>query len=70
MLTERRTALMRLLKAGQVSSRQPRSRFARRVVVVGIAAFSALAAVVGTERGEALDRAIAKRVQANKDPRI
>ena len=59
---------MRLVKARQRSSRQPRSRFARRVVVVGIAAFSALAAVVGTERGEALDREIAKRVQANDDP--
>jgi undecaprenyl-diphosphatase len=40
------------------------------VLVVGIAAFSALAAMVGTEQGEAIDREIAKRVQSNKDPRI
>jgi membrane-associated phospholipid phosphatase len=61
---------MRLGKVRQRTSREPRSRVARRVLVVGIAAFSALAAMVGTERGEALDREIAKRVQSNKDPRI
>ena len=46
------------------------TRFARRVLVAGIAAFSALAAMVQTKRGEAIDRAIAARVQANNDPRI
>ncbi len=45
-------------------------RFSRRVFVAGIAAFSALAAMVQTKRGEAIDRAIAARVQSNKDPRI
>jgi undecaprenyl-diphosphatase len=40
------------------------------VFVAGIAAFSALAAMVQTKQGEAIDRAIAARVQANKDPRI
>jgi membrane-associated phospholipid phosphatase len=46
------------------------TRFARRVLLAGIAAFSALAAVVQTKQGEAMDRAIAARLQANNDPRI
>ncbi|HEX5824516.1 MAG TPA: phosphatase PAP2 family protein [Candidatus Limnocylindrales bacterium] len=46
------------------------TRFARGVLVAGIAAFSALAAVVPTKQGEALDRAITAKVQANDDPRI
>ncbi len=45
-------------------------RFERRVLVAGIAAFSALVAMVQTKRGEAIDRAITARVQANNDPRI
>lgn len=46
------------------------TRFARRVLGAGIVAFSALAAMVQTRRGEAIDRAITARVQANDDPRI
>ncbi len=46
------------------------TRVAHRVLVAGIAAFSALAAMVQTKRGEAIDRAITARVQANKDQRI
>jgi undecaprenyl-diphosphatase len=46
------------------------TRFARRVLVAGIAAFAALVAMVQTKRGEAIDRAITARVQANDDPRI
>ena len=46
------------------------TRFARAVFVGGIAAFSGLAALVPTNQGEALDRAITARVQANDDPRI
>jgi hypothetical protein len=41
------------------------TRFARGVLVAGIAAFSALAALVPTKRGEAMDRMITTRVQAN-----
>lgn len=44
--------------------------FARRVSIAGIAAFTGLAAMVQTKKGEAIDRAISARVQANKDPRI
>jgi membrane-associated phospholipid phosphatase len=54
----------------QRSSYERRTHFARRVLVAGIAAFSALAAMVQTKRGEAIDRAITARVQANNDPRI
>jgi membrane-associated phospholipid phosphatase len=46
------------------------TRFARGVLVGGIAAFSALAAMVPTRRGETLDRAITARIQAREDPRI
>jgi undecaprenyl-diphosphatase len=46
------------------------ARFARGVLVAGIAGFAALAAMVPTKRGEAIDRAIAERIQANRDPRI
>jgi undecaprenyl-diphosphatase len=46
------------------------TRLARDVLVGGIAAFSVLVAVVGTKQGEAMDRAIGARVQANDDPRI
>lgn len=46
------------------------TRFARRVLVAGIAAFSALAVMVRTQWGEAMDRAIAAQVQASNDPRI
>lgn len=52
------------------SSRKRGTRRARRVVVAGIAAFAALAAVVQTKRGEAIDGAITARVQANDDSRI
>ncbi len=45
-------------------------RFARRGFVAGIAAFSALVAMVQTKQGESIDRAITARVQENKDPRI
>ena len=54
----------------QRSSHERGTRFARRVLVVGIAAFAALAAMVQTKQGEAIDRAIAARVQANHDPRL
>ena len=46
------------------------TRFARGVLVAGIAGFAALAAFAQTKQGEALDRAIMARLQANKDPRI
>ena len=46
------------------------TRFARAVLVGGIAGFAALAAVVPTKQGEAMDRAITARLQANNDPRI
>ncbi len=49
---------------------RPRTRFARGVLVAGISGFSALAAVVRTKRGEAIDRSITARIQANDDPRI
>ena len=49
---------------------EPRSGFARRVFLVGVAGFAALLALVPTRRGEAIDRAITARVQANDDPRI
>jgi membrane-associated phospholipid phosphatase len=46
------------------------TRFACGVLVAGIAGFAALMAVVQTKQGEAMDRAIMARLQANKDPRI
>jgi membrane-associated phospholipid phosphatase len=46
------------------------SRFARGVFFAGIAGFAALMALVPTRRGEAIDRAITARIQANDDPRI
>jgi undecaprenyl-diphosphatase len=49
---------------------EPRSGFARRLFLVGVAGFAALLAFVPTRRGEAIDRAITARVQANHDPRI
>jgi undecaprenyl-diphosphatase len=49
---------------------EPGIRFARGVFVAGIAGFAALAALVQTKQGEAMDRAIAAGLQANKDPRI
>jgi undecaprenyl-diphosphatase len=49
---------------------EPRSGFARRVFLVGVAGFAALLALVPTRRSEAIDRAITARVQANDDPRI
>jgi undecaprenyl-diphosphatase len=52
------------------SEAEPGMRFARGVLVAGIAGFAALAALVPTKQGEAMDRAIAARLQANKDPRI
>ena len=46
------------------------TRFARGVLVAGIAGFTALAALVPTKQGEAIDRAITARLQADSDPRI
>jgi len=48
----------------------PGTRFARGVLVAGIAGFAALLALVPTKQGEAMDRAITARLQANNDPRI
>jgi undecaprenyl-diphosphatase len=42
----------------------------RGVFVSGIAGFAALAALVPTRQGEAIDQAITARLQANRDPRI
>jgi membrane-associated phospholipid phosphatase len=58
---------------GRHTQRSPHergTRFARRVLVAGIAAFSALGAMVQTKPGEAIDRAITARVQAHDDPRL
>ena len=49
---------------------EPGTRLVRGVFVAGIAGFAALAALVPTKRGEAIDRAITARLQANPDPRI
>jgi undecaprenyl-diphosphatase len=48
----------------------PGKHFARGVLFAGIAGFAALLALVPTKHGEALDRAITARLQANNDPRI
>jgi membrane-associated phospholipid phosphatase len=61
---------LREVRRPQRSSHERGTRFARRVLVAGIAAFAALVAMVQTKRGEAADRAITARVQANDDPRI
>jgi undecaprenyl-diphosphatase len=61
---------LREVRHPQRSSHERGTRFARRVLVAGIAAFAALVAMVQTKRGEAIDRAITARVQANDDPRI
>jgi membrane-associated phospholipid phosphatase len=52
------------------SEAEPGTRFARGVLFAGIAGFAALTALVPTKRGEAIDRAITARLQANNDPRI
>jgi membrane-associated phospholipid phosphatase len=49
---------------------EPRTRRLRGVLSGGLAGFAALAAVVRTKRGEALDRAIVGRLQAHTDPRL
>ena len=46
------------------------TRFARGVLVAGVAGFAALAALVQTKQGKSMDLAITTRLQANKDPRI
>jgi undecaprenyl-diphosphatase len=46
------------------------TRIARGVLVAGIAAFSALVAMVPTKQGESMDRAITASVQAQDDPRV
>jgi undecaprenyl-diphosphatase len=48
----------------------PGKPFTRGVLFAGIAGFAALLALVPTKQGEALDRAITARLQANNDPRI
>ena len=40
------------------------------MLVAGVAGFAVLTALVPTKRGEAIDRAITTRLQANDDPRI
>jgi undecaprenyl-diphosphatase len=50
--------------------RDLRTRFALRVLVVGVAGFAAVAASVQAKQGQAIDEAIAKRVQAVSDPRF
>jgi undecaprenyl-diphosphatase len=67
---EERLMPLREVRRPQRSSHQRGTRSARRLVVAGIAAFAALLAMVPTKRGEAIDRAITARVQANDDPRI
>jgi membrane-associated phospholipid phosphatase len=52
------------------SEAEARTRFAHGVLFAGIAGFAALTAMVQTKQGEAMDRAIAARLQANNDPRI
>jgi membrane-associated phospholipid phosphatase len=52
------------------SEAEPGTRFARAVLLAGIAGFAALTALVKTKQGEAIDRAITARLQANDDPRI
>ena len=52
------------------SEAEPGTRFARGVLFVGIAGFAALTALVKTKQGEAIDRSITARLQANSDPRI
>ena len=52
------------------SGAEPRTRVARGVLVAGGVGFTALAAVVRSKPGEALDRAIMARLQADDDPRI
>ena len=56
----------------RLSQREAESgtHFARGVLYAGIAGFAALVAMVPTKRGEAIDRAITARLQANSDPRI
>jgi undecaprenyl-diphosphatase len=48
----------------------PGTHLARGVLFAGTAGFAALAALVQTKQGEAMDRAITARLQANNDPRI
>jgi membrane-associated phospholipid phosphatase len=52
------------------SEAEPGTRFVRDVLVAGLAGFAVLTALVPTKRGEAIDRAITTRLQANNDPRI
>ena len=52
------------------SEAEPGTRLARGVLVAGIAGFAALAALVQTKQGAAIDLAITARLQANTDPRI
>jgi undecaprenyl-diphosphatase len=63
-LTEARSAQLSPSEAG------PGTRLARGVLFAGIAGFAALTALVPTKQGEAMDRAITARFQANNDPRI
>ena len=46
------------------------TRIAHGVLIAGVAGFAVLAALVRTRRGDAMDRAIMARLQANDDPRI
>jgi membrane-associated phospholipid phosphatase len=62
--------LLRHRRQAQRSSQKRGTRFLRRVLAAGIVAFSALVAMVQTKQGEAIDRAIVARVQANDDARI
>jgi undecaprenyl-diphosphatase len=52
------------------SRARPGTHVARRALFAGIAGFAALTALVPTKQGEAMDRAITARLQANDDPRI
>jgi undecaprenyl-diphosphatase len=52
------------------SEAEPGTRLVRGVFLAGIAGFAALAALTQTKQGEAMDRAIMARIQANDDPRI
>ena len=52
------------------SEAEPGTRFAYGVLVANLAGFAALAALARTKQGEAMDRAIMARFQANDDPRI
>ena len=50
------------------SEAEPGTRFARGVLVAGLAGFAVLTALVPTKRGEAIDRAITARLQAIRRP--